>query len=652
MPRAQSDNLHHTDAELDDSLRRSHLSETLASGELLPASRESSARSSAPPVTVEWPRFPHSANTWCGIVFLVFIGPLLLSICVAVVRYRLDLWDFRGLLIVCAVFLSPMAGFTLARRRFYRSRMRLDDRQQIVLERPGRSPVVIDPARATLELTVDQGWLTQFALAWIRQNDPKRQRHGVSTDCVWTPERAAIANRLGATLGVSISTLTIRRVVGRHRPHTTTHIQPAPKREKPHIGPLSVFDWRIGGMGAVFFVHSMEQLKEWVGLARADRPHALKTSQELLSRGEPRPGARQRFEREAAMWLQIPPHRHVVEAHRIETIQGVPYLVIDYHPGGSVRELLRRRASDGTPARARKAAATATQSQLHASSPSLAQQLDAAQWSDAPPGGRLSSIELARLAGQMALALEAATAAVPGLVHGDVKPANILCDNDNGELVFKLTDFGLSVVAGMSGNAATVNGGTPGYLAPEAWARDATPTQAQDIYALGVTLFECATGQLPFRERDVRAMAEAHATQPVPPLPDAVAPPVARLIRDCMCKSPAHRPSIVEVIKACRGLLNDASMIVCDQPLAIGMDAAESRVVCLLQLHCAAGAMRVLERVPLNARGGKWFYWRGVINLALDPAADTAWERSRVTELDAAYLARMGPMAARVPTPR
>ncbi|KAB2390357.1 serine/threonine-protein kinase [Actinomadura montaniterrae] len=120
------------------------------------------------------------------------------------------------------------------------------------------------------------------------------------------------------------------------------------------------------------------------------------------------------------------------------------------------------------------------------------------------PGRNLSAVlheqgppapsQVADLGAQAARALAAAHAA--GVVHGDVKPANLLLTDDG---VLKLTDFGIARRLGpvASGHPARAVLGTAGYLAPEL-ALGHPPSRASDLYALGCVLYELSTGQRPF----------------------------------------------------------------------------------------------------------------------------------------------------------
>ncbi len=97
-----------------------------------------------------------------------------------------------------------------------------------------------------------------------------------------------------------------------------------------------------------------------------------------------------------------------------------------------------------------------------------------------------------RICGQVAEALDYAHA--QGVIHRDVKPSNVLLTpNDEA----KLSDFGLSVFSEEAGNATWTIRGTPRYMSPEQ-AQGRPLDYRTDLYSLGVMLYECATGDVPF----------------------------------------------------------------------------------------------------------------------------------------------------------
>ncbi|MEQ4498354.1 serine/threonine-protein kinase, partial [Nocardioides kribbensis] len=121
------------------------------------------------------------------------------------------------------------------------------------------------------------------------------------------------------------------------------------------------------------------------------------------------------------------------------------------------------------------------------------------------------------LVAQAADGLAAAHAA--GIVHRDVKPANLLVTADRQ---VKITDFGIARAAQSVGLTQTGQVmGTPQYLSPEQ-ARGTTATGVSDVYSLGVVAFECLAGRRPFQGDTPVTTALAHLNQPVPDLPAAV----------------------------------------------------------------------------------------------------------------------------------
>jgi len=152
--------------------------------------------------------------------------------------------------------------------------------------------------------------------------------------------------------------------------------------------------------------------------------------------------------------------------------------------------------------------------------------------------GRLPFAEAFAIGEQVARALAAAHA--HGLVHRDVKPANVLLGPGGA----KVTDFGIAKAA----TAATLTRtgmvlGSANYVAPEqAQGDDVGP--AADQYSLGCVLFEAVTGRTPYGGANPVAIATQHVSSPVPDprsdLPDLPAP-AADLIGRALAKHPADR---------------------------------------------------------------------------------------------------------------
>ena len=148
----------------------------------------------------------------------------------------------------------------------------------------------------------------------------------------------------------------------------------------------------------------------------------------------------------------------------------------------------------------------------------------------------------AAICAQLAEALHDAHAA--GIVHRDVKPANVLVrDADAAEPFVYLGDFGIAQ-ARTGEQGLTRAGGVAGswaYLAPER-VNGAPATPASDVYALGCLLHACVTGHAPYAGSDVE-MAVAHVREPVPQLPgtDATTVELNRILGLAMAKDPAQR---------------------------------------------------------------------------------------------------------------
>ncbi|MGZ8738012.1 MAG: protein kinase domain-containing protein [Nocardioides sp.] len=155
----------------------------------------------------------------------------------------------------------------------------------------------------------------------------------------------------------------------------------------------------------------------------------------------------------------------------------------------------------------------------------------------------------AGLGAQAADALAAAHAL--GIVHRDVKPANLMV-TPGGQV--KITDFGIARAA--DGAALTQTGqvmGTPAYISPEQ-AEGTTATQASDIYSLGVVLYECLAGVRPFDGGTPVSTALAHLRDDPPPLPDHVPARLREVVTTALAKDPGHRfTSMADFAGALRG---------------------------------------------------------------------------------------------------
>lgn len=235
-----------------------------------------------------------------------------------------------------------------------------------------------------------------------------------------------------------------------------------------------------GGMGEVWKAHDTV----------LERTVAVKVIRADLAEDQ---GFAARFRgeaRHAAMLSQS----NIAQVHDYGADSGVDYLVMEYVEGTSLADLIDR--------------------------------------------GPMDINQTRDIISQAAKALDAAHEA--GLVHRDVKPANILI-NRRGEV--KLTDFGIARALGESKLTRTGEVvGTTQYLAPEAvLGNDATG--AADIYSLAVVAYEMLAGRRPFVADSQISLAMMHVNNPPPPLPARVSPNVQAAIMHGLKKNPDDRPA-------------------------------------------------------------------------------------------------------------
>ncbi len=238
-----------------------------------------------------------------------------------------------------------------------------------------------------------------------------------------------------------------------------------------------------GGMGAVYLAREMA----------LDRLVAVK----VLPPGGDAAGARERFRREARTAARLT-HPGIVPLLSFGESDEATYFVMGYVRGESLAARLKRE-------------------------------------------GRMGAEEVRRIVGQVADALDYAHR--QGIVHRDVKPDNILIDDESGRPM--LTDFGIAKASG-AGQTLTEAGsvlGTPHYMSPEQ-ASGAALDSRTDLYSLGVMAFAMLAGRLPFEGATPRDVVLKHLGQEPPPLeklaPDAPAD-LRGAISKCLAKDPAAR---------------------------------------------------------------------------------------------------------------
>ncbi|HET6699208.1 MAG TPA: protein kinase [Nocardioidaceae bacterium] len=213
------------------------------------------------------------------------------------------------------------------------------------------------------------------------------------------------------------------------------------------------------------------------------------------------------------------------------------------------------------------------------------------------------------LVAQAADAIAAAHAL--GIVHRDVKPANLLVTPDG---TVKITDFGIARAA--DGVALTGTGqiiGTPHYLSPEqAEGRAATP--ASDVYALGVVLYECLTGARPFQGDTPVGTALAHLREPVPDLPASVPEHLRAVVTRAMAKEPTDRyASARELADALRGHADAPTLLAGVGPGAVGGAAglAAGSAAGVAAGGAAPAVSTATLAQPRERRRPGWLPWAG-----------------------------------------
>ncbi|MEB3195712.1 MAG: diguanylate cyclase [Candidatus Sericytochromatia bacterium] len=198
-----------------------------------------------------------------------------------------------------------------------------------------------------------------------------------------------------------------------------------------------------------------------------------------------------------------------------------------------------------------------------------------------------------------------------GLVHGDLKPANIRRTIDG---TYKLMDFGLMRPAGQPVGLR----GTLGYLAPEMIQRAPVDPRA-DLYTLGVVIYQALTGELPFPCEEPLEALRAHLTLS-PPRPSRLVPNLAPLwdglVTSLLAKDPARRPqSVSEVLSRLGEVVPpDPAVLMCPpfvgrerelqrfDALLDGLDKDSAAATWVLEAAPGAGKSRLLEECHTRAQ--------------------------------------------------
>ncbi|GAA6524392.1 protein kinase [Intrasporangium sp. DVR] len=251
----------------------------------------------------------------------------------------------------------------------------------------------------------------------------------------------------------------------------------------------------VGGMGSVWQARD-ERLQRTVAAKLLHLPPGA-TDAEAET-------AKNRAMREARITAKLH-HPHAVPVFDVVEHEGQPCLIMQYLPSRTLQEVLAE-------------------------------------------GGALAPDEVALIGAEVGGALAAAHAA--GIVHRDVKPANILITEDGSA---KITDFGISRALGDATlTAAGMVTGTPAYLAPEV-ARGEESSPASDVFSLGATLYAAVEGAPPFGLDD-NPMALLHRVASEQVSAPASAGALTPLLLGMLAARSEDRPSMAEVVESLQRL--------------------------------------------------------------------------------------------------
>ena len=280
----------------------------------------------------------------------------------------------------------------------------------------------------------------------------------------------------------------------------------------------------VAGRGGMGIVYRATQLS-------LGRPVAVKL---ITPDRAGEPGFRERFERESRIAAAID-HPNVIPVYAAGEEAGHLYLVMRYVKGTDLQGLLAR-------------------------------------------DRRLPPDRVAAIALQVGAALDAAHAV--GLVHRDVKPANVLLGGEHAYLA----DFGLSQVVGTETRLTSTGQwiGTADFMAPEQFAGEEVDARA-DVYALGCVLYNALTGEVPYPRGTVPATMLAHLHDE-PPRPTATVPGMPsgfdRVIARALAKTPAERyPSAGDLGRAALAAADGRPVTETERTVARGAAAPPARAV-------------------------------------------------------------------------
>ncbi|GGO03881.1 hypothetical protein GCM10010116_07610 [Microbispora rosea subsp. aerata] len=291
-----------------------------------------------------------------------------------------------------------------------------------------------------------------------------------------------------------------------------------------------------GGGGTVWRAHD-ELLRREVAIKQLHIPHGLDERERADFLGRAVEEAR------AAGRLT---HPSIVTIHDVVGHAGQPWIVMDLVPGRSLDKIIRE---------------------------------------DGPlPSERVAEIGLAVLD-----ALEAAHAR--GILHRDVKPANVLIGPDGRAL---LTDFGIAAPVHGAGGSWQSSAGSPNYMAPERF-REEPDGPPSDLWSLGATLYTAVEGEPPFHRSMAAALVAAVLLHPPRPMTRA-SRVLAWIVLALLDKDPARRPP--------PGVVRQALLAAAARPAPAVRPARPWRLVAVAALVVVAGLAAGLGAWSL-ASGGR-----------------------------------------------
>ena len=257
-----------------------------------------------------------------------------------------------------------------------------------------------------------------------------------------------------------------------------------------------------GGMGAVYLARDLS----------LEREVAIK----VVKQASDEKSMHERFRREARTAARLS-HPNIVPLYAFGEVEGMPYFVMGYVRGESLADRLHRE-------------------------------------------GTIPEEEAQRMLAEVADALDHAHR--QGVVHRDVKPDNVLLDDETGRAL--LTDFG--VAKGVSrGETVTQQGnlvGTPHYMSPEQASGRGDVDGRSDIYSLGVMAYQMLSGRLPFEGKSAAELLTKQITQEPAPLSSmaSISTATAQVVERCLSKDPHARWQDARSLRVALGMPEESTL--------------------------------------------------------------------------------------------